>query len=534
MLSPIQLMRRFSIRLRMRAAIVVVLGLFALIAVAALVGQRQLQTQSLRFMTEGAQELAALGDLRAAMHLARRQEKDVLAAFADTARAAQQRGQWTEALRQARAALDVLAASAAGTVQQAARAAREGLDAYAAAAVPVLDQVQAGTHDGLATPERLLEPATQRMEAAMAQVDAMEQALERGIAQTRADFEATAQRVQWIFGAVLAVVVVAVVPATLANSHSITAPIVQARDLAQAIAAGDLTQRIAVQDGTDELAELLDALEQMRLSLAAIVGEVRQTSDAIGVSSGEVAAGNADLSGRTEQTASNLQQTASSMDQLTATVQQSADAAVQANQLATTVADAARRGGEVVAEVVATMGEINASSHRIVDIIGTIDGIAFQTNILALNAAVEAARAGEQGRGFAVVAGEVRHLAQRSAAAAREVKDLIGASVERVDVGTRQVQAAGGSMQEIVAGVQRVSDTMAQISAAAREQSQGIAQVNTAVGELDQMTQQNAALVEESTAAAQSLRHQAGRLIEMVAAFRIAEADAARAPRLSA
>jgi methyl-accepting chemotaxis protein len=222
------------------------------------------------------------------------------------------------------------------------------------------------------------------------------------------------------------------------------------------------------------------------------------------------------------------------MDQLTATVRQSADAAVQANQLATTAADAARRGGAVVAEVVATMGEINTSSHRIVDIIGTIDGIAFQTNILALNAAVEAARAGEQGRGFAVVAGEVRHLAQRSAAAAREIKDLIGASVERVEAGTRQVQAAGGSMQEIVAGVQRVSDTMAQISAAAREQSQGIAQVNGAVGELDQMTQQNAALVEESTAAAQSLRQQAGRLIEMVAAFRIAEADAARAPRLSA
>jgi methyl-accepting chemotaxis protein len=248
---------------------------------------------------------------------------------------------------------------------------------------------------------------------------------------------------------------------------------------------------------------------------------VRHSADSIQTASAEIASGNADLSTRTEQTASNLQQTASSMSQLTGAVRQSADAAGTANQLATSAAEVAQRGGAVVGQVVSTMGEINDSSRKISDIIGTIDGIAFQTNILALNAAVEAARAGEQGRGFAVVAGEVRSLAQRSASAAREIKALIGNSVERVEAGTRLVQDAGSTMNEIVASVQRVADIIAEIGAGAGEQSQGISTINTAVNQLDQMTQQNAALVEESAAAAESLKDQAQRLSEVVATFRL-------------
>ncbi len=227
-----------------------------------------------------------------------------------------------------------------------------------------------------------------------------------------------------------------------------------------------------------------------------------------------------DLSQRTESSSSNLQQTASSLDEITATARQSTDSAAQANQLAGSAADVARRGGDVVAQVVETMGEIHTSSKRIGDIIGTIDGIAFQTNILALNAAVEAARAGEQGRGFAVVAGEVRLLAQRSAEAAREIKSLINASVERVDAGTRLVNDAGRTMQEVVSSVQRVTDIMGEIASAAREQSAGIELVNRSIGELDQMTQQNAALVEESAAAAESLSDQAQRVADSVAVFR--------------
>ncbi|MBL8333305.1 MAG: HAMP domain-containing protein, partial [Rubrivivax sp.] len=275
--------------------------------------------------------------------------------------------------------------------------------------------------------------------------------------ETRVDFHQASTRTLWAFGGVLSLVVLVVVPLTLANSISITRPIRQSRDLAQAIAQGDLTQRVTVQ-GHDEAADLLRALDEMRANLSRIVSDVRQASDTIGTGAGEVASGNSDLSQRTEQTASNLQQTASSLVQLTGTVRQTADSASQANQLATSAAGVAQRGGEVVSQVVSTMDEIAASSRKIGDIIGTIDGIAFQTNILALNAAVEAARAGEQGRGFAVVAGEVRSLAQRSAEAAREIKSLIGASVAKVETGSRLVSDAGGTMTEIVASVQRVSD----------------------------------------------------------------------------
>jgi methyl-accepting chemotaxis protein len=266
---------------------------------------------------------------------------------------------------------------------------------------------------------------------------------------------------------------------------------------------------------------LIGGLARMIRSLGQTVAQVRQATDSISTASAQIATGNADLSQRTEHTASNLQQTASSIEELSVTVRQSADSAAQANQLASSASNVAQRGGEVVAQVVSTMDEINTSSKKIADIIGVIDGIAFQTNILALNAAVEAARAGEQGRGFAVVAGEVRSLAQRSASAAREIKTLIGTSVEKVETGARLVQDAGSTMNEIVASVQRVTDIIGEISAAATEQSSGINHVNGAVVQLDQMTQQNAALVEESAAAAESLREQAHRLNDAVSAFRL-------------
>ena len=293
-----------------------------------------------------------------------------------------------------------------------------------------------------------------------------------------------------------------------------------ARQVLQQIANGNLLQSVEVAGGRSD--SMLGAMREMNDGLAGIVASVRHGSDSIAVASAQIAGGNLDLSQRTEQTASRLQQTASSLQQLTGVARQSSESAAQANQLASSASSVAQRGGQVVSQVVSTMEEINASSKKIADIIGTIDGIAFQTNILALNAAVEAARAGEQGRGFAVVASEVRSLAQRSAEAAREIKSLIGASVNRVEAGTRLVADAGRTMTEIVGSVKRVTDIIGEISAASAEQSSGIVQVNEAVNDLDRMTQQNAALVEQSAAAAESLKEQAGRLAQVVSRFQLA------------
>ena len=301
-----------------------------------------------------------------------------------------------------------------------------------------------------------------------------------------------------------------------------------AAEVAGRIADGDLGTDVQLRAGDET--SLLFAMKSMRDRLARIVSEVRQGTDAIASSSAEIASGNLDLSSRTEQQASSLEETASSMEELTSTVKQNADNARQANVLAQTASNVAGQGGDVVAQVVQTMGSINDSSKKIVDIITVIDGIAFQTNILALNAAVEAARAGEQGRGFAVVAGEVRTLAQRSAAAAKEIKSLIGDSVDKVEAGTRLVDQAGSTMHEVVASIQRVTDIMAEISAASQEQTSGIEQINQAISQMDNVTQQNAGLVEEAAAASEALQTQAARLAELVSVFRLGNRAPAAAP----
>ena len=300
----------------------------------------------------------------------------------------------------------------------------------------------------------------------------------------------------------------------------IVRPLRTAVEIARKVADGDLTAQIDA-SAKDETGQLLLALKDMNTSLLNIVSEVRSGTDSIATSSTQIAAGNQDLSSRTEEQAGSLEETASSMEELTSTVKQNADNARQANQLAASAAQVAVKGGDVVAQVVGTMQSINASSNKIVDIISVIDGIAFQTNILALNAAVEAARAGEQGRGFAVVASEVRNLAQRSASAAKEIKTLIGASVEQVNAGSMLVAQAGSTMNDIVDSVQRVSDIITEITAASSEQSVGIDEINRAIGQMDAVTQQNAALVEESAAAAESMQHQAHSLAQVVSVFKL-------------
>ncbi|NMM13929.1 MAG: HAMP domain-containing protein [Rhodoferax sp.] len=332
----------------------------------------------------------------------------------------------------------------------------------------------------------------------------------------------------WVIGMLGSAIVIAALLAVWIT-RLITRPIAQAVNAAERIAVGDLTVELNA-EGKDETAQLLIAIKAMQTSLAKVVSTVREGSEGVATASAQIAQGNNDLSQRTEEQASALEETAASMEQLSATVKQNADSAKQANQLAQSASTVAVKGGEVVAQVVDTMKGINDSSKKIADIISVIDGIAFQTNILALNAAVEAARAGEQGRGFAVVATEVRSLAGRSADAAKEIKSLINASVERVEQGTVLVDQAGATMTEVVGSIRRVTDLMGEISAASTEQSQGVAQIGEAVQQMDQVTQQNAALVEEMAAAASSLKSQAQDLVGTVAVFKLAQGEGGFAP----
>jgi methyl-accepting chemotaxis protein len=388
-------------------------------------------------------------------------------------------------------------------------------DRYVKAADGAIDMASVDINTGMAA----LQTAD---EAQAGLAKTLAQVLDRVQTNATATGNASSQRARLVTGGLMAAGVLAATLAILLSwlvQRRLIVAMQSAGALAAEVAAGRLDNSIDNRR-TDEVGDLLRALVAMQTQLRGIVGQVRDAADSIEHASGEVASGNVDLSRRTEHAASNLQNTAASIEQLNQNMRHNADSARTANELAASAASVAQRGGDVVSQVVATMDAIHASSRKIADIIGVIDGIAFQTNILALNAAVEAARAGEQGRGFAVVAGEVRHLAQRSAEAAREIKTLIGASVEKVDSGSRLVADAGATMQDIVASVQRVSDIIGEITNATSEQSTGLAQVSGAVTQLDQMTQQNAALVEQSTAAAESLKGQALKLASVVSVFR--------------
>ncbi len=409
---------------------------------------------------------------------------------------------------------------------------KEALVAMAAAQTQLFSMKRGSPESDIAAREHF---ATKTRTATEDAIDNLVKLLDYQGKGADAAFLASQQEYSSTRSIVIAMVLVALALGTFlawAITRSISRPIERAVEVAETVANGDLTSRIEV-NSNDETGKLLAALKRMNEKLAGIVGQVRNSADSIATGSTQIATGNADLSQRTEEQASNLQQTAASMEQLTATVKQNAETAQQATQLASSASGAAAQGGQVVQKVVSTMGSITESSRRIADIIGVIDGIAFQTNILALNASVEAARAGEQGRGFAVVAGEVRNLAQRSAQAAKEIKSLIGESVTSVEAGSKLVEDAGKAMENIVTQVQRVSDLMGEINVASAEQSSGIGQIGDAVAQLDQVTQQNAALVEESAAAAESLRHQAAQLAHVVAQFKVdthAGADTRRGP----
>ncbi|WP_313072075.1 methyl-accepting chemotaxis protein [Melaminivora sp.] len=399
----------------------------------------------------------------------------------------------------------------------------KGREAFRALRDELLNRRAAGEDVTVALEGRLTPVANTYLQA----IATLEQRQRALFNDSREQVSATAQRSRMILLGGMLAALLAGIAAALALTRSITGPLALAAQRAGQIAQGDLTQPIEVQ-GRDEAAQLLEALRGMQANLASVVGGVRSGAEGVATASAEIAQGNQDLSSRTESQASALEQTAASMEELGATVRQNADNAAQANQLAQSASTVAVQGGEVVAQVVETMRGINDSSRQIADIIGVIDSIAFQTNILALNAAVEAARAGEQGRGFAVVASEVRSLAQRSADAAKEIKQLITTSVERVEQGTQLVDRAGSTMDEVVTSIRRVTDIMGEISAASREQSSGVSQVGEAITQMDRATQQNAALVEQSAAAASSLQTQAAQLVQAVAVFRLAQGAGGR------
>ena len=512
--------RDFTIQFRMQSAIVMVVLVLAAVGGAGLLGMSHIKHLGVNGVDHALTANDHLTSLYSAYGDVRRYEKDIILNRENPTKVADYEKKWLAAVATVRTGVKSAAEEAPTATAAILEEADKLMGTYQSKLEPIIKDIAAGKFASADEAADAVDAVKAEVRQAQQKLAEFQKATILQGQQEIAAIQAKATQTEWLAGAVAVLAVLIVVPLTLLNSSSIVSPIQQALVVSQRIAQGDLTQTIDAQ-GKDEASQLLRSLQLMQDSLCKLVGEVRQSSESIQVASSQVAAGNQDLSGRTEETASNLQQTSSSLTQLTGTVRQSADAARQANQLASSAAEVAARGGEVVSQVVTTMDEINTSSKKIADIIGVIDGIAFQTNILALNAAVEAARAGEQGRGFAVVASEVRSLAGRSAEAAKEIKTLIGASVEKVEGGSRQVAEAGQTMKEIVGSVQRVSDIIGEISAAAMEQSEGIGQINGSVTQLDQMTQQNAALVEQSAAAAESMKDQASKLAQVVGTFKL-------------
>jgi methyl-accepting chemotaxis protein len=514
------LMRVFSIRFRMLGAIAVVLGLLSLLGGAGMFGMFRIQDLSQNFIDHAFADSGRLARLQAELGKVRVAEKEMFMLYQDPSAVKEAQFRWNASMKGAGVQADALVSAGVPNMQAAATQVKTHLATYRAALAQIVAELAAGTMPNAPTSNNMVGQANQafaEVEKSLVTLDALMQNEASTAVQDQHDASATTK---WLFGLAVLVTVVVVVPLTLMNMQSICNPLEEAREIAQAIAKGDLSIEIHAQ-GKDEVSDLLRALESMRESLATTVGDLREASESIATASVEIASGNQDLSTRTERAANNVQSMVSAITELMGTVQQTASSAVTATELASEASGRAQRGGEVVAQVVGSMQDISGSSHKIGDIIGLIDSIAFQTNILALNAAVEAARAGEQGRGFAVVASEVRSLAQRSAKSASDIKSLIQASVDAITGGEHLVAQAGTAMREMVNGTERVGSIIREISSASSDQSNGIAAVNQTVHEIDQMTQQNAALVEQSAAAAQSLQEQADRLANVVRQFNL-------------
>ncbi len=512
-------LRKYSIRARLIFCMGLVVAIGLLICGGTTTDLLGMRTRFDQFAQRDFAAVLAMGKLSSAIGHLEGAEKDLLISAGDAAAARSLRPGWSQTLEQANQQAKAVQAALVGSEQsKLIESVQQRLQAYSQAIGPVFDQIEAGTLTNATQAAQASHAARAELVAAEAPLKQLAQDAEQAAQRSREDMQSGIWRSIVVLWALLWSPGVVFLPLMIFTILSVTQPLRHVEQVAGAIAHGDLSQRIDVR-GNDEIARLEAAMCSMQTSLREMVATVRSSSEGMLTASTEIAAGNQDLSNRTEQTASNLQAASSSMQQLNDTVHHSADAAREATQLASVACQRAEHGGTVVSEVVSNMNQISDASRKIADIIGVIDNIAFQTNILALNAAVEAARAGEQGRGFAVVASEVRNLAQRSAQAAREIKTLIGTSVERVEAGSQRVRDAGAVMQEIVDAIQRVTQAMSSIADATVQQSQGLGQVSESVSQLDQMTQQNAALVEQSAAAADSLKSQANALTQAVSRF---------------
>jgi methyl-accepting chemotaxis protein len=520
---------RLSIRARLYFGTIFSLVLLVIIGAMGFIALDRTRGTLEVLFSQRVQTLTDMSDLRTALGDLRRAEKDIIINFNNTVEVAALRESWGKtlaALCKSLADVRQVQAGDAAFVTAIDKSLDE-IKQYEAGIVPIFDQIERAQIDGAgggAYADRLKThmDATDQLFSRLA-TSAREQMQE-----ARQGVDTLAATMSGLIGVALVLALAVLIPLTYLSVRSITRSLAQARDLAERIAGGDLSRDTQALNH-DEVGQLVTAMGRMQQSLRGLVHQVQDAAGNISTASTEIATGNHDLSQRTEQTAANLEEAASSMEMLTSTVQQSAQASRQASDFASSAAEVAARGGAVVSQVVSTMDQITTSSRKIADITGVIDSIAFQTNILALNAAVEAARAGEQGRGFAVVASEVRSLAQRSAGAAKEIKELIGSSVERVEDGSRLVSQAGQTMTEIVGSVRRVSGIIHEITASAAEQSDNIGHISQSVTQLDQMTQQNAALVEQSTAASESLREQALQLTRAVSQFKLHDGAAASA-----